>query len=278
MALGTVVLWALSAVLLAQLTWWLVLPATADKPQTMTGGMLDIQPSIQQSVDIGAIQSLNLFGASQQGAVSARRDAPKTALNIRLVGVSASSDPQRSAAIIEQAGEQQTYIVGDELGRSGVTVEAIYADRVMLDNNGRMETLQLEDIGEQRPALSLVVDDTAAPSEQRELPVERVDNALQEVATNPQSITDYVSISPAMDNGELIGYRLQAGQKPELFHQAGFQNGDLAVAINGYDLTDMQQAMALSNELTTLTRADIEILRDGQPMQLSIELTNKQDN
>ena len=31
-------------------------------------------------------------------------------------------------------------------------------DRVILDNGGRLETLQLEDIGEDRPALSLVVE------------------------------------------------------------------------------------------------------------------------
>lgn len=225
---------------------------------------------------MAAIQSLNLFGQADTSASSNRRDAPKTSLNIRLVGVSASSNPQRSAAIIEQSGQQQTYIVGDELGRSGVTVEEIYADRVLLDNNGRIETLQLEDIGEDRPALSLIVDEpTAATTETTEIPAREIGEAMEQLSADPQSITDFVSISPAMENGELIGYRLQAGQKPELFRQAGFQNGDLAVAINGYDLTDMQQAMEFSNQLTTLTRADISIVRDGQPMQMSIELTSE---
>ena len=271
--IATTGLWLISAVLLAQLTWWLIEPAEPNTNVSIPAYTPSANSSGSVSVDMAAIQSLNLFGQVDTSASSNRRDAPKTSLNIRLVGVSASSNPQRSAAIIEQAGQQQTYIVGDELGRSGVTVEEIYADRVLLDNNGRIETLQLEDIGEDRPALSLIVDEPSAAT--TEIPAREIGEAMEQLSADPQSITDFVSISPAMENGELIGYRLQAGQKPELFRQAGFQNGDLAVAINGYDLTDMQQAMEFSNQLTTLTRADISILRDGQPMQMSIELTSE---
>ena len=271
--IATTGLWLISAVLLAQLTWWLIDPAEPNTNVSIPALTPSANSSGSVSVDMAAIQSLNLFGQADTSASSNRRDAPKTSLNIRLVGVSASSNPQRSAAIIEQAGQQQTYIVGDELGRSGVTVEEIYADRVLLDNNGRIETLQLEDIGEDRPALSLIVDEPSAAT--TEIPAREIGEAMEQLSADPQSMTDFVSISPAMENGELIGYRLQAGQKPELFRQSGFQNGDLAVAINGYDLTDMQQAMEFSNQLTTLTRADISIVRDGQPMQMSIELTNE---
>ncbi|MBT40963.1 MAG: type II secretion system protein GspC [Idiomarina sp.] len=269
-------LWIVSAILLAQLSWWLMQPSEPNFNVTLPDYTPASVKGDSSSIDMPAIQSLNLFGKVTTQASNNRRDAPKTALNIRLVGVSASSNPLRSAAIIEQSGKQQTYIVGDELGRSGVTVEEIYADRVLLDNNGRIETLQLEDIGEDRPALSLIVDEpTAATTETTEIPAREIGEAMEQLSADPQSITDFVSISPAMENGELIGYRLQAGQKPELFRQSGFQNGDLAVAINGYDLTDMQQAMEFSNQLTTLTRADISILRDGQPMQMSIELTSE---
>ena len=271
--IATTGLWLISAVLLAQLTWWLIEPAEPNTNVSIPAYTPSANSSGSVSVDMAAIQSLNLFGQADTSASSNRRDAPKTSLNIRLVGVSASSNPQRSAAIIEQAGQQQTYIVGDELGRSGVTVEEIYADRVLLDNNGRIETLQLEDIGEDRPALSLIVDEPSAAT--TEIPAREIGEAMEQLSADPQSITDFVSISPAMENGELIGYRLQAGQQPELFRQSGFQNGDLAVAINGYDLTDMQQAMEFSNQLTTLTRADISIVRDGQPMQMSIELTSE---
>ncbi|WP_133538636.1 type II secretion system protein GspC [Idiomarina aquatica] len=271
--MATYLLWALVAVIVARLTWWSIEPTQGEVQKITSVDNVSVSTTTSKVLDLDGIERLNLFGEPEKSSSSNRREAPKTSLNIRLVGVSASSNPLRSAAIIEQSGQQQTYIVGDELGRSGVVVEEIYADRVLLDNNGRIETLQLEDIGEDRPALSLIVDepDLALTESQ----ARQVGDALEQVSADPLSITDFVSISPAMENGELIGYRLQAGQNPELFRQTGFQNGDLAVAINGYDLTDMQQAMELSNELTTLTRADISILRDGQPMQLSIELTNE---
>ncbi len=81
-----------------------------------------------------------------------------------------------------------------------------------------------------------------------------------------------------MEGGSLVGYRLKAAKNPELFQQAGFQNGDLAVAINGYDLTDMEQAMLASEELANQKQVSIEIERDGERMELSFELPEKQEN
>ena len=74
------------------------------------------------------------------------------------------------------------------------------------------------------------------------------------------------------------GIQLNSGKNPDLFRDAGFQNGDLAVAINGYDLTDMEQAMLASQELSEQKQVSIEIERDGERMELSFELPVKQDN
>ncbi|RUO64911.1 type II secretion system protein GspC [Idiomarina ramblicola] len=278
--------WFLVAVLLARFTWSLVSPAEPEGSAALPKVTVDVAAT--SNADLSTLTSLNLFGATDQDNRSSNtRNAPKTSLNVRLIGVSASSNPERSAAIIQQGSQQQTYIVGENLGSSSVTVEEIHADRVILDNNGRLETLQMEDIGEDRPALALIVDD----SENNEETSNSVDNndantvddvtveqQLAEVADNPSSLLDYVSISPVQSNGELKGYKLNSGKNPELFRDAGFQNGDLAVAINGYDLTDMEQAMLASQELSEQEQVIIEIERDGERMELSFELPVKQDN
>lgn len=269
----TLLLWVLIAVLVARVSWWLVVAEPA-APQSLPAVTAN-QPAAGQgrTADISGLQQLNLFGSAPRGQNPAPRQAPKTSLNLRLVGVAASTNPNRSAAIIEQGAQQQTYVAGDAIAGSSVTVQTIYADRVILDNNGRLETLQLEDIGEDRPALSLVVDEANnSSSEQPSLP------SVAQVTEDPQALTDYVAISPALEQGKLIGYRLQPGTNPALFNQAGFQAGDLAVAINGYDLTDAEQAMQISRELNALTEVSIQVIRQGQPVELSLELPQSQDN
>ncbi|MEM7151174.1 MAG: type II secretion system protein GspC, partial [Pseudomonadota bacterium] len=68
------------------------------------------------------------------------------------------------------------------------------------------------------------------------------------------------------------GYRLSPGKEPELFKQMGLQNNDLAVAINGYQLTDLKQAMAAMNELRNSTDATITIERDGEQIDVLFSL------
>ena len=219
-----------------------------------------------QSVDLAQLQQLPIFGRQQAGTQTRGNDyanAPKTSLNVRLVGSLPVHD-ERSAAIIEQAGKQSTYIVGDTIGRSRVSVEQILADRVILDNGGRLETLQLEDIGEDRPALSLVVESSGKTDANE--PKETA-NALQRVKQDPGQLLDYVSITPVLEQGSLQGYRLSPGNQADIFYQAGFQEGDLAVAINGYDLTDMQQASELSSQLQDATEANVTVLRNNERIE-----------
>tara|TARA_B100000700_G_scaffold143175_1_gene159139 strand:+ start:180 stop:1049 length:870 start_codon:yes stop_codon:yes gene_type:complete len=271
----TVLLWIWVVIVAAQATWWFMTPT----PATQQRPNVDVrsQSGDNQSVDLAKLQQLSIFGRQQAGTQSrgnSYANAPKTALNVRLVGVSASSRPERSAAIIEQAGKQSTYIVGDTIGRSRVTVEQILADRVILDNGGRLETLQLEDIGEDRPALSLVVESAEASEPET---TGNTSDALQRVQRDPGQLLDYVSIAPVLEQGSLQGYRLSPGNQADIFYQAGFQEGDLAIAINGYDLTDMQQASQLSSQLQEATEATVTVLRNGERIELSLQLPNQQE-
>ena len=75
-----------------------------------------------------------------------------------------------------------------------------------------------------------------------------------------------------MKDGKLIGYRLSPGKDPELFREMGLKNNDLAVAINGYQLTDMKQAMSAMNELRNSSDASITVERDGQTMSVQFSL------
>lgn len=80
---------------------------------------------------------LGLFGAGP----SAATDAPSTSLRVTLLGSFVQADSPRSSAIIQLDGRPaQRYLVGQALS-SGVSLHAVYRDRVELKRNGRLETL-----------------------------------------------------------------------------------------------------------------------------------------
>lgn len=67
--------------------------------------------------------------------------APSTSLRLTLLGSFVQADSPRSSAIIQLEGSPaKRYSVGQELS-SGVSLHAVYRDRVELKRNGRLETL-----------------------------------------------------------------------------------------------------------------------------------------
>lgn len=291
MVLALVAVW-----LLAQWVWLLATPASPAAPAGTTA------PSVQTSsgqnsapsVNISSLTNLHLFGEGNAQSVQAQAlNAPKTQLNVRLVGVSASSNPERSAAIIQQGSNQQTYVVGDTLTNARITITEIYADRVILDNSGRIETLELEGIGELSEGLSLTLansvsnnaNNTTNSTSANNSATREVDNRddaelseqLAAVASEPSNLFSYVNISPMQKDGELLGYRLAPGQQPELFRAAGFQAGDLAISINGYDLTDISSAMSATEELRTSSEVSITVLRNEEYIELVFSLPAAQE-
>ena len=72
-------------------------------------------------------------------------DAPETTLSLTLKGILAiEADGKGSVIISSNRGEDKTYQVGQSIeGADGATLHSVYADRVLLDRNGRLETLRL---------------------------------------------------------------------------------------------------------------------------------------
>lgn len=264
----TTLLWLVALVIGVQWFWWLITPQ-ANHIATTGLPHYQVNEVSSAAVNTAAVKNRALFGkvATKTDKPSAK-NAPVTNLNVRLIGVSASSVPSRSAAIIEQRGQQSVYVVGDQLEGTSVTINAIYADRVILDNGGSEESLPLEDIGEQRPAFSLQIEGSSTEP----ATANRVDEAAERIKANPQSMLDYVDISPLMQDGKLQGYRLRPGNQPQLFSDAGFESGDVAIAINGLDLTNMQEAMEAGQLLRDARILTITVLRNNEQMELELEL------
>lgn len=229
------------------------------------------------AVDIAAIQHIGLFGksnnpkagAAQQQAPELITDAPKTSLSILLTGVVASTAERRGVAVIESQGSQDTYSLGDKIKGTSASLKEVYADRIIITNNGRYETLMLDGLKFQPNS------DANTQLQQAKQQTAELDNAQEirdDVMANPDKLSDYIAISPVQQDGELVGYRLNPGKNAKMFSSAGFKPNDLAKSINGYDLTDGAQALEIMGQLSELTDISVMVERESQLIEISLSL------
>lgn len=266
---------------LAQLTWRVLTPADSFVVAPNQTQVRNAQRGA--NANIGAVQQLNIFGdrAAQEISEQAALDAPETTLNVRLVGLVASAQAERSAAIIEQSGSQQTYIIGERIGSSRATVEQILPDRVLLDNGGRREVLYMEgrDGSEAQlrmPSPGATANEAAPRRSNQPIRVnaaasQQVSQAVEAAREDPSTILEMINISPVRNGQQITGYQLQPRDDRELFAALGLQAGDVAIAINGYDLTDPAQALAAMNELQDSSRAIIQVQRGNEIIDLELQ-------
>ena len=260
----------------ADLTWRL-LPNPTQDALPAQAVMLDRTKNQRTQVNINDIQRLDLFGKPQASNTKpvVVEDAPQTNLNLTLTGVVASDNVERGAAIIENQGKQNTYGIGEKIDGTNATVNEVYADRIIIKNGPRMETLMLDGIefnkgrqlNDQRNTSP-----SPAPAPQRRSLSREAAQATQALQSSPANFTDYIAISQHMVDGELKGYRVSPGKKPALFQAAGLQANDVVTEINGLDLTDIQQSMEAMSMLRETESLQLTVDRDGELLTLYLDL------
>lgn len=263
---------ALLAVLLgstlADLGWSLVpVPESARWQPPPAAGT--IRSSQSATLDVGNVVNAHLFGAYDAPAVTEQNlaQAPETALNLTLVGLLADGTDRYSRALIAiQNGDEKGYAVGDDISR-GVTLQAIFPDRVILSRNGRLETLSLErdKPGTGSSDASPLVE--AAPTSSAAPPLAQI---RQELLQDPSKASEYLRVQPATVAGQMKGYRIYPGRDRAAFSAAGLRPGDLVTSVNGVQLDDPAKALQLLSDLSQAGQVNLVVERGGQPENISI--------
>jgi general secretion pathway protein C len=260
---------------LATLTWTLAPGATpVFAPPARTGGT-----GTAPAADLSVLTDSHLFGeATQQAApvVPEVVDAPDTTLSLTLKGILAreeNSDGRAvpGAIISSSRGEDRTYQVGQTIDSSdGATLHSVYADRVLLNRNGRLETLRLP------KELAASASPMAMP--QSPLPqAAPAQGSLREVITdNATRLTDIVRLAPHVQEGQVVGFRVNPGRDRATFEALGLQPGDVVTDINGTVLDDPSQGLQVFQSLGESTQANVTVLRDGVPQVIVIDTTQLQ--
>lgn len=278
------------AYLLAQITWQLF-----DNNPSFTSysdNEIADNPSRQSSVDIDQLIALNLFGKvnvkPNQPAIDIE-NVPETKLNLTLSGVVASSSADAAAAVIENNGTQETYGIGDKITGTRARLNQVHADRVIIEQSGRKETLMLDGFDFKKPTKRKfsepLLSNKAPAIESNENRVidqrDNIDLALQaknlkeDIITNPENIASYLSIMPKRVNNQIVGFDLKPGRDEAFFKASGLKYGDVAVQMNGLDLTDISQTQQALELLKIEQEISLLVERNGELTEILFSIENE---
>jgi len=258
---------------LASLTWALAPGAT---PTAAPAARVVPTSGSAPVSDYGVLMNSGLFGvAAEQPAqpVAQVIDAPDTTLSLTLKGIlSKEGDPNGSVIIANSRNEEKAYFVGQTIeGADGATLHSVYSDRVLLNRNGRLETLRLPKDPSQTSG-SQVAMASPLPQAAPQQPV-----TLRETLTeNATRLSEIVRLAPHVQEGQVVGFRVNPGRDRATFEALGLQPGDVVTDINGTVLDDPSQGLAVFQALGESTQANVTVLRDGVPQVIVIDTSQLQ--
>ncbi len=279
------------AFLFAQLTW-LALPQPENATVLPASKAHSSRQSAPSQINVNGIAALNLFGNFSEKVVEKVEEvvienAPETRLKLTLTGAVASSDKATAAAIIESAGKQETYSIGENIKGTRAVLENVFNDRVLIKVSGRLETLMMEGVDFNKNVQAIK---PAAKAKQQTLKKTNTKNVVdqrnnkaltkstqslrKDIDEDPGKITDYLKVSPKRDNGKITGYRLMPGKDPTFFQSAGLKTGDVAVQMNGFDLTEPREAAQAIKSLREQREVSLLLDRNGDMTEILFSIDN----
>lgn len=218
-------------------------------------------PVARQTVDIPSILRANLFG---QAPLPAGLDAPVTTMGLNLSIVFAGKDEKLGWATLGTSpSDIRVYKVGDALP-GGVTLHAVYEDRVLVDRGGNIEAVLLP----KRLGQGVV----APPPPTVANPAASVARVQQLMQNNPGLINQVIQRQAVFENGRLRGMRVNPGPNAQAFAKLGLRPQDIITAINGTALDDQARSNEIFNTLSTSAVARVTVLRSGREQELTLNL------
>lgn len=277
--------------------FWLLMPTPTITP-AVVGVIHEQSAGADVSVDINQLKNLTPFGRADE-VKKASVPAPKpldaqmesqatdTTLNLILRGVVASSDPKKGRALIAKGDRQANYSIGDVVpDGNNVTVERILANRVILKNNGRFESLWLykDDKSKRLGSPAQATSAQAQPQPLQVQPAPQAASPFSQQEAGPQegrsasldelgaTLTDVVSMSIHREDGQVVGYKIRPGRNVDMFNSFGLKPDDIVTAVNGMPLNNPSQIMEIYQNISNATSANLEIRRGDSMVNVDINL------
>lgn len=282
------VIWLASV--LAQMVWMLI-PKPAIPPAKVETSVSGPQVSLSQpnTIDIDKLKTATPFGDAAVAPVADAQPEPNidtedladTQLNLILRGLVYSNDEKVARAVIATNDRQEVFAVGDPIPvGNNVTLAKILADRVIINNNGRNESLWLFKDDPNAPKMTSF---SAPPNPSIDnppgarppisyTPPQNMAPSGNDMAQMGNTLSDVVAMSIHRENGQIVGYKIRPGRNAEMFNSLGLQPEDIVTAVNGMPLNNPGKIMEIYRSMGSATSANLQILRNGGTVNLDISL------
>ncbi len=263
--------------LFAEMTWRVFAPA-----QEFVSNKITRVIPVELNTSLKEVGTYHLFGDAKKQAVVTQKviDAPETRLRLDLKGVFATTNASRALAIISSSKDKdKTYHIGDKV-MGGALLHAVYADRVILKRNGKLEALYLPKSKVDSKAFYSNESSSASTAMRLNLPSaqgsqsqassRRLREMRDTLLKDPAKVWQQVRINPVMKNGKIQGYTL-AHNDASLMSALNIRKTDIITAVNGESLSDPATLYGLMGSLTKQESIELTIERNGQ--EQTIQLT-----
>ncbi|MEP2103704.1 MAG: type II secretion system protein N [Parasphingorhabdus sp.] len=192
-----------------------------------------------------------------------------TSLQLTLFGIRMNEGSGLGSAILAGPdGVQESYAVGEEI-MSGVKLDVVHFDHVVIDRGGTKESLYLD---QSVPAQTVGGEDTDAEAQQTAgLQVQSSEGPIGQ-APAAAVIANALDLAPRSADGKVTGVVVSPRGDGDLFRAAGFMDGDIIVSVNGQPISSTSDIAALKNQLAPGGRVSVEVERGADTVPIAINM------
>ena len=239
-----------------------------------------------------AISQRDLFQTAKQPepVIQPTVKIEKSAFAVRLIGTAASPDEAKeSVAILESkvSGNKMVVRVGDPL--FGATVNSIDRSRVVVMNKGQLEEIvppEAPKVGGAKPTAkrqrlgSLAAAARAKRARKNKTLNRVVPPTAKKRTPTPPAASGLLGRGGLLSQARLVrlpktedtpgAYSVTRLRKGGSAEKAGFQNGDVLVALNGIALTDAASTLEQIRDVDVSGGVQVEVDRNGERVTIDL--------
>jgi general secretion pathway protein C len=248
----------------------------------------------QQIKDNSAIANRNFFKSAMATPVETTGDGAaldessadalmegegvESTLRATLVGTIVANDTQWSMAMITDLAASETDIYRvEQTVMEEAKVVAILSRKVILNHNGVIEYLELQEKAKPKPKHQRPGKQprTAVGKGIKKLGQDKWAISREEIdktLSNLNSIAMQARIVPSFKDSKANGFKLFAIRPNSLYSKLGIQNGDIIHKINGFAMNSPDKALEIYQKLKNARSIDIELTRRGKSKKLNYRI------
>jgi general secretion pathway protein C len=195
---------------------------------------------------------------------------PASPLRLALAAPAVGQDARWNRALIRNLAQQTLWVVVEGDRRDGVTVVSILGEEVVVEVDGRLESLALF----APPAGAVAIAAPGAPAVAAVAagsPAVLTPQARDQLLGSFAQLATQVRLAPALADG-VMAMRVVSLQPGSPLTQLGLQAGDVVKRIDGVATSDLEGMLGVLQRARTATRLQAEVSRGGQPVTLGLEV------